>query len=257
MRTVTPPELPRSRRVESFPRRGRSLVPRAATALLTVAAPLVTVAACDGGALAPPGAGGRRLVVETLDRWDPAAWRPLAGPRGRGSLRLDAVSHVAGRLHLRLGPGAPDGAAVASGPLGPSAVSVELRPPRTAGGAAVVLLTVDPDNDGADAAGVEVLGDGRRTIRLVAWRDGRRTVVTSLALPFEPTEAFREYRLERSGGALVVSAANRFVGTLEAPPDGPTHVVVGGWFPIDLVGPPPSDGAAVEVEGIVLRLGGD
>lgn len=224
------------------------------TRLLLVVA-TVAAAACDDGAVATAApTDAARLVVHDFDVWNLEEWPPIEESRGRGALRAGAVSHGDGRLIFEVGGGGFDGGAVLSAvPWDLGAVNVRLRAPRLPGAAAVVMLTNDPVADERQAVALELLGDGTRGMRIVAWRGGDRIGAISHAIPFDATADFHDFQIHRVGDQVAFAGANRFFGSVGFAAEGPVRLIVGAWFPEDLRDPLPIGRAFLAVDAITLR----
>jgi beta-glucanase (GH16 family) len=209
---------------------------------LAVPAALIALAACADAALAPdPTTAHPSSAVafaDGFDALDPARWTFGSHPLGRGSVLAGNAALGGGAATLHLAAGAFDGAELRSVEKHRfGAYTARMKTPRAPGTVSAFFL-YEGGSDIADELDVELFNDGSRRIMFTTWVAGKETNNVILPLPFDPADAFHDYRIEWSrrevrflvDGVLMQSWRRGI-------PQNPMYLMANTWWPVWLTGP--------------------
>ena len=253
------------------------MLPNRSTALLLGA--LLTAAACaespsapseDPGVLAARGGNGNGRgngnggggdggdgepappVVDELEPWDGAAWIAESHGLGKGWLDASNVSQGPIGLLLTLPAGAYDGAEIISAERHAYRhVEARIRTPDAPGSISALFFYegVRKRNDEID---IEIFNDGSQTVMFTTWVQGKQTNHVQTTLPFDPTAAYHDYRIEWDPGrvAFFVDGVPMQTFTTGVPQD-PMYIMSNAWWPVWMSGPMPDAPVSLGIDRIV------
>ncbi|WP_420128380.1 family 16 glycosylhydrolase [Longimicrobium sp.] len=193
-------------------------------------------------------------AVEEFDGPSFGGWYADTHPLGRGSVRAEQVALGGGRAALSLAPGAYDGAEIlTSERYGTGTYEARMRTPHAPGSVSAFFLYQGGAT--SDEIDIEIFNDGTRRIMFTTWVAGRETNNVTHTLPFDPAEAYHDYRIEWAARSV------RFVvdGVLmqefrRGVPRNAMFVMANTWWPTWISGPVLTEPAVFDIARI--RIGG-
>jgi endo-1,3-1,4-beta-glycanase ExoK len=194
------------------------------------------------------------VVVEEFDGPSFGEWYADTHPLGRGSVRAEHVALGGGRAALSLAAGGWDGAEIlTSTRYGPGAYEARMRTPHAPGSLSAFFLYQGGAT--SDEIDIEIFNDGTRRIMFTTFVAGKQTNNVTATLPFDPTAAYHDYRIEWAGKSVrflvdgvVMQEFRRGV------PRSAMYVMANTWWPVWLSGPLLTEPAVFDIDRI--RTGG-
>ena len=247
-------QSPRARR--AAPRQALRRTLRAAAvaglALAAACSDMTTDPALDAEQARAPGAATQ--AVEEFDGPTFPGWTPDTHPLGRGQVRAQNVALGGGRAALSLAPGAYDGAEILTTTrYGTGVYTARMRTPHAPGSLSAFFL-YQGGATGADEIDIEIFNDGSRRIMFTTFVGGRQTNNATLSLPFDPTAADHDYRIEWTARRVrfLVDGVVMQEFRKSIPSRNPMYVMANTWWPTWLSGPVLSAPAVFDIDRITL-----
>jgi beta-glucanase (GH16 family) len=246
----------------SSPRRATLLAGLLALTVACSDAPLApedpSVAEARGGNGKGKGGGGgddpdpAPPVTDELDTWDGVQWTAEHHTLGKGLLDRTNVSQGPIGLLLTLPAGAYDGAEIASAQRHRYRnIEARMKTPIAPGSISALFFYegVRKRNDEID---IEIFNDDSHEIMFTTWVQGRQTNNVRVPLPFDPSAAYHDYRIEWSPGrvAFYVDGSLMTEFTTGVPGDA-MYILSNVWWPTWLNGPTLTAADALEIDRIV------
>lgn len=221
-------------------------------------AAVALLAACSdadrSGPLAPD-PDPRRAVslvafADEFDAWDATRWSAEEHPLGRGTFRAANVVVQGGRAELVMPAGAYDGGEIRSADrFRYGSFRARMRTPAAPGSISAFFLY--QGLEASDEIDIEIFNDGSRRIMFTYWIAGRQVQSVTRTLPFDPSAADHDYRIDWSSNTLRFSVdgvvMQQWKGKM---PRGELFLMSNSWWPVWLSGPHPAADARLSVDRI-------
>lgn len=223
--------------------------------VLAAVATAALAAAVPSYAAAAPKASSS--FTDTWDAFDGSRWSATSHALGRSWLDPANVSVSGGNLAIRLPGGSVDGGEIRSArTYGFGSYRARMRVPDAPGSITGFFLYRPPD--GASEIDVEVFDDPSGRVMFTTYSGGSLTPTHTeeLALGFDPTAGFHEYRFDRGRASVTfyVDGVARRTWTTGVP-RADMNLYVNAWYPAWLPGTPADGDRALLVDEIAFRAG--
>ena len=175
--------------------------------------------------------------TDEFDTFDETRWTKGSHNLGRSYLDPANVGVNAGNLAIKLPARTTNGGEILSNALyGQGSYTARMRLPHAPSSITGFFLYEPPDY--ASEIDIEIFNDSSRRMALYStYADGSQTHTETLALPFDPTTGFHDYRFDYSLGSVKFYAD----GTLmkewnDGLPQTSMHLYANAWYPTWLDG---------------------
>ena len=200
--------------------------------LLVLFATLIGATVMAGAAQA-----GVMDFTDEFDSFDETRWSK--GDHNLGRSRLDPanVSVGEGDLRLKLPARTTNGGEIRSNELyGQGSYTARMKLPHAPSSITGFFLYEPPDY--ASEIDIEIYNDSSRKMAFYStYADGSQTHTETLALPFDPTTGFHDYRFEYAPGSVRFYADDTLMKEwTDGVPQTSMHLYVNAWFPSWLEG---------------------
>ncbi len=204
----------------------------------------------QAGLLASLALAGALDFTDDFNSFDTNRWSKGDHNLGRSYLDPKNVSVSSGNLAIKLPARTLNGGEIMSKDLyGEGSYSARMKLPNAPSSITGFFLYQAPDY--ASEIDIEIYNDTSRKVMFSTYSGGSQTHTETMALPFDPTTGFHEYRFDYASGSINFYADGKLMKTWEdGLPSNSMKLYVNAWFPTWLAGKKPTKDKYVLVDRI-------
>lgn len=189
--------------------------------------------------------------TDGFDTFDETRWKKGSHNLGRSVLDPANVDVSAGNLRLKLPARTTNGGEILSNSLyGYGSYTARMKLPNAPSSITGFFLYEPPDY--ASEIDIEIYNDSSRRMALYStYADGSQTHTETLALPFDPTDGFHEYRFDHAPGSVKFYADGVLMKEWnDGLPQSSMRIYANAWYPNWLDGRKPNRDKFVLIDSI-------